>query len=105
MDALVLLLYMAAFGGLIWMLVVRPQRKRQREMQTMLAGLKAGDEVVTVGGLYGTVTEIEDDETLLLEVAENTEMRFARGAIGRVLTAKEPAPEAPGEPAGEAPAT
>lgn len=105
MDVLVLLLYILAFFALLWVMAIRPQRKRQREMQTMLAALTPGDEVVTVGGLYGTITEIEDDETMLIEVAENTEMRFARGAIGRVLTPKEPVPDAAGDSAGETPAT
>jgi preprotein translocase subunit YajC len=50
-----------------------------------MSKLSAGDEVVTTAGIYGTVTELEDDETLLLEVAEGTEIRIAKAAIARIL--------------------
>src|SRR5207245_4969425 len=52
-----------------------PQRRRRREAQDLLTKLSPGDEVVTASGIYGTVTEIEDGGTILLEVAENTDIR------------------------------
>ena len=48
--------------------------------------LVPGDEVVTVSGIYGTVTEIEDGETVLLEIAEDTDIRIAKASIARVIT-------------------
>ena len=50
-----------------------------------MSKLSAGDEVVTTAGIYGTVTELEDAETLLLEVAEGTEIRIARAAIAKII--------------------
>ena len=51
-----------------------------------MSRLSAGDEVVTVSGIYGTVTEIEDGETLLLEIAEETDIRIAKGSIARIVS-------------------
>ena len=80
-SALLLPLYLVVFGGLLYVFAIRPQRRRQQELQNVLSALKAGDEILTVSGIYGTVTEIEEGGTLLIEVAEDTEIRIARGAV------------------------
>ena len=72
---------------LMYFLLIRPQNKRRREAQELQSRLAPGDEVQTVGGLFGTVVAV-DDEAISLEVAPNVTMRFARGAIGRVVTQK-----------------
>ena len=83
---------------LLWLIVVRPQRKRQTQQQQMLSELGVGDEVLTAGGIYGTVLRIEDDQ-VTVEIAPRTEVRVARRAIAAVIT--EPEPEEPGQ--GEGP--
>jgi preprotein translocase subunit YajC len=90
------LLYVVIFVVMLFFFAVRPQRKRQQEAIALLGRVKPGDEIVTVSGIYGTVTEIEDDKTMLLEIAENTEIRVARGAISSIVT-----PPADPAPAGE----
>jgi preprotein translocase subunit YajC len=80
-----LLMMMALIFGAMYFLMIRPQQRRRREVETMQSSLGLGDEVVTIGGLYGRVTEL-DDETVLLEVAPGIENRYARGAISRVVT-------------------
>lgn len=80
-----LLLMMALIFGAMYFLMIRPQQRRRREVESMQSGLALGDEVQTIGGLYGRVTEIEDD-SVLLEVAPGVENRYARGAIARVTT-------------------
>ncbi|MEU7751884.1 preprotein translocase subunit YajC [Micromonospora sp. NPDC049101] len=74
--------------GVMYFMMIRPQQKRRREAETMQSGLGPGDEVVTIGGLYGTVTGIEDD-TVLIEVAPGVQTRYARAAIARVTTRAE----------------
>lgn len=69
----------------MYFLMIRPQSKKRREAQEMQSKLGTGDEVQTVGGLYGTVTAV-DDESVTIEAAPGVEMRFARGAIARVTT-------------------
>lgn len=85
MSALVLALYVVIFGGLIYMVAIRPQLSRRRQLQAILTSLAPGDEVVTIAGIHGTVTEIEEGETLLLEVAEDTDIRIAKSAIARKI--------------------
>lgn len=90
------LLYVVIFVMMLFFLAIRPQKKRQQEAIALLSRVKPGDEIVTVSGMYGTVTEIEDDKTMILEIAENTEIRIARGAIASIVT-----PPADLAPAGE----
>ncbi|WP_018130830.1 preprotein translocase subunit YajC [Effusibacillus pohliae] len=68
---------------IFYFLLIRPQQKRAKERNAMLAGLKKGDRVVTIGGMHGTITELDDD-TVTLRVAENTRIKFERSAIGSV---------------------
>ena len=83
MSAILLPLYIVIFIGLIYLVGIRPQQKRRRELESLLSRLQPGDEVVTVAGIYGTVTEVEEGETLLLEVAEDTDIRVAKASIAR----------------------
>lgn len=86
MPALLLPIYILIFVGLIYLVGVRPQQRRRRELEAIMSSLSPGDEVITVSGIYGTVTEVEDGETLLLEVAEDTDIRIAKAAIAKVVT-------------------
>ena len=86
------LLMIALLFGVMYFMMIRPQQKRRREAEQMQSALAPGDEVVTIGGLYGTVTDV-DDETVLLEVAPGVRTRYARPAIARVVSRAEPATE------------
>jgi preprotein translocase subunit YajC len=86
MPALLLPIYILIFVGLIYLVGVRPQQRRRRELEAIMSSLSPGDEVITVSGIYGTVTEVEDGETLLLEVAEDTDIRIAKAAVAKVVT-------------------
>ena len=71
----------------MYFLMIRPQQRRAREMQRMQSDLAPGAEVMTGSGMYGTVTEIdEEDGTVVLEISSEVHVRFARAAIARVLT-------------------
>jgi preprotein translocase subunit YajC len=67
-----------------WLVLIRPQRKRQREAAQMQAELQPGQEVMTGAGLFGTVVRLEDD-VVILETAPGVEQRFVRQAIVRVI--------------------
>jgi preprotein translocase subunit YajC len=77
------LLVVVAFAAFVYFLMIRPQQKRRREVQDMQSTMGIGDEVVTVGGLYGTVTEV-NDEYLMLEIQPGVTAKYARAAIGKV---------------------
>ena len=71
--------------GLMWMLLIRPQRRRHLEQQQLLGRLSEGDEVVTAGGLYGTIEEVGDDD-VRLSVAPGTTVRVAKRAVAAIVT-------------------
>ena len=70
---------------LMWVMLIRPQRRRQVETQRMIDSVQVGSEIVTAGGLYGTVTELDDDE-VHLEIADGIEVRVAKRAIAGTVT-------------------
>lgn len=78
------LLMIILLFGVMYFMMIRPQQKRRREAEQMQARLGVGDEVITIGGLYGTVTGV-DDETVVIEVAPGVQTRYARQAIARVV--------------------
>ena len=79
----------------MWFLLIRPQRRRQVESQRLLQSLEVGKEIVTAGGLYGTITALEDEEARV-RIADGVEVRIAKRAIAGVLSEDEE-PEAPEE--------
>jgi preprotein translocase subunit YajC len=85
----------------VWLLFVRPQRKRQTQQQQMVSELRVGDDVLTAGGIYGTILEIDDD-LITVEIAPQTQVRVARRAIAGVMTEPAPEHEASDEPEGPA---
>jgi preprotein translocase subunit YajC len=78
------LVFLALGLGLMWLLIVLPQRRRTQTHATMITELKPGDYIVTAGGLYGTVTDLGEDD-LGLEIAPDVEVRVAKRAIGAVI--------------------
>jgi preprotein translocase subunit YajC len=70
--------------GVMYFMMIRPQQRRRREAQQMQSSLTPGDEIVTIGGLHGTVVTIDDD-TVTLEIAPGVNAKYARPAIARVI--------------------
>ncbi len=68
--------------GLMWVLLIRPQQRRMRQHQEIVSSLRPGDEIVTAGGIYGTVQSI-DDEAMMVEVAPGVELRVLRAAVSQ----------------------
>jgi preprotein translocase subunit YajC len=99
-------LFILVLLALMWFLLIRPQRRRQLEAQKMIDSLEVGKEIVTAGGLYGTITDMEDDE-LRVEVADGVEVRIAKRAVAAVVTEEEEPEETEAEeaPEEETPAT
>lgn len=74
------LLFFGAMIVLFWVLIVMPQRRRRATQHALLMELEPGDEVMTVGGLFGTVREVGDHH-VELEIAPGTQVRLAKSAI------------------------
>ena len=87
MGALIVIVVLLA---LFWIMLVRPQRRRTREQTDLIESLEEGDEIVSAGGLYGVIREIEG-ETLHVEIADGLVVRMARNAVvGLVEEEEEP---------------
>jgi len=71
--------------AIFWFLLIRPQQKRLKAHQAMVANLKKNDEVVTGGGLYGKVTKLVDEKTVELEIAKGTTVKVVRQTISEVV--------------------
>ena len=70
--------------GIMYFLILRPQRKKDKQVKEMLNNLKAGDRVCTIGGIYGTITGIKDDTVTLAVGRNDTHMVIARWGIRSV---------------------
>jgi preprotein translocase subunit YajC len=85
-NQLVAFLPLLLIGVVFYFLLIRPQNQRRRAQMEMQSSIEVGDEIVTTSGIYGTVTDIDDDFGIVsLEVAPGTEIRIARAAIATRL--------------------
>jgi preprotein translocase subunit YajC len=85
-SLLSLLFPLVLLGGVFYFLLLRPNRTRQRQQQSLLESLKVGDEVMTAGGIFGTLKDIDDeDDIVTVEIAPGTEVRMVRRAIAQRL--------------------
>ena len=82
--------FLQQFGPLIFIFAVfyffliRPQQKRDKERKEMLSNLKEGDEILTIGGIFGRILNIKED-VITLEVGDKLKIKVTRSAIGNVL--------------------
>ncbi len=79
------LILLVALLVLLWVLLIRPQRTRQRQQQELLGSVEVGDEILTVGGIYGIVQEIDEEDDLVVEIADGIHVRIARRAVAGVV--------------------
>jgi preprotein translocase subunit YajC len=78
------LLVVVVLFALFWLLIIRPNRRRQAEQNALIQNVEVGDEIVTAGGLFGHVKSVADDE-LLVEIAPGTNVRIARRAVAGIV--------------------
>ena len=83
------LVVLVVLFGLMWLLFIRPQKRRQQAQKDLLEQVGPGDEILTAGGFYGTVREVGDDE-LTVELAPGMIVRLARRAVAGVIPPDEP---------------
>jgi preprotein translocase subunit YajC len=78
------LLLLVLMGGFFYFLMIRPQQRRARAQRELIQSIEVGDEVMTIGGMYGTVRALDDDR-VTLEVSPGVDLAFAKSAIARKL--------------------
>ena len=75
-----------AILAIMYFLIIRPQKKKQRDTDTMLKSIKKGDRVLTIGGIYGIISNIrEKDNILILKIADNVRIEVSRNSIAQVI--------------------
>lgn len=85
MQQLMSLLPMVLIFAAMYFLLIAPQRKKQKEHEKMLAALKAGDEVVTAGGIYGTITSVKEDRFVVRIGDNNSKVEIGKGFISALV--------------------
>ncbi len=78
------IIMMVMIFGIFYFLMIRPQQKKQKELQAMLTNLAYGDTVMTTGGIHGKITGLTD-AVITLEIADKVRIKVARSAIGAVI--------------------
>jgi preprotein translocase subunit YajC len=82
------LIVMVLLLVVMYVLMIRPQRQRQRDQQSMIDGAGVGDDILTSGGIYGTITRAEGDD-VVVEIAEGIDVHMTRRGIAAVLPPEE----------------
>ncbi len=87
-----LVFMVGAIMALFYFMMIRPQKRKEQELRDQVASLKENDRVVTIGGIYGVVTNVQRDAqriTIRIDESTGTKLRLNMSAIARVLTAEE----------------
>ncbi len=85
MDKLILsLIPWIVLFGIMWFFMIRPQQIKNKQRDEMLAALQKGDQIVTIGGIHGTISSIQDD-LLRVRIADRVEIKLNRNGVARTL--------------------
>lgn len=78
-----MLVPLALVVAIFYFLIIRPQNKKQKETQNMLANMKKGDKIITIGGIHGIIQSV-DDTTVIIKVDENVKIKFLKSAVSTI---------------------
>lgn len=67
--------------------MIRPQMKKAKDQKKYIEGLKKGDKILTIGGIYGKIVEVRDDATIIMEVEDGTKLKVSKNAVSHDATA------------------
>lgn len=75
-----LIILLAVFGGIFYFLLIRPQRKKQKQHEDLVKNLKEGDEIITAGGIHGSVTKVLEED-LIIKIEDGTLMKVQQDSV------------------------
>jgi preprotein translocase subunit YajC len=84
------IIYLVCIGAIFYFLAIRPQNQRQKQLDSMVKGVKTGDKIVTSSGIHGLVANVKDT-TLIVKIADNVKIELDKSSIGSVKRDPEPA--------------
>ncbi len=87
-----MVIYIVLIIGIFYFLMIRPQRKKQKEEKQMRENLQVGDEIVTIGGIHGRVISLKEDTMVIESISDHSKLTFARWALQSNLTVHDDAP-------------
>ena len=80
------IVYLIAMVAIFYFLLIRPQKKREKQQRMMLNEMRAGDEIITIGGIMGNIVSVKEDRVIIETGANKTKLTFEKSAIKSVLT-------------------
>lgn len=92
MSTWVMIIYIIVIFGAMYFLMIRPQKKKQKEEQKMRENLQVGDEIVTIGGIYGRVISLKEDTIVIESQSDHSKITVARWALQSNLTVHDDQP-------------
>lgn len=91
MDQIGQFLPLILIFAIMYFLLIRPQQKKVKDHQALVAAVRRGDQIVTQGGLIGKVSKVKDDNEIEVELAEGVKVRVVKSTVAQVLSKTEPA--------------
>ena len=88
-SPIVLIIYMVVIFGAMYFLMIRPQRKQQKQEAKMRSELQIGDEIITIGGIYGRVVSLKDDSIVIESSGDRSKIQISRSAVSQNLTVRD----------------
>ncbi len=85
MDTLYTLMPLLLLVFIMYFLLIRPQKKKERQINAMRSSIKVGDDIITIGGIYGKVTRVKDDVLTIQVGADKTKMDITRWAVSKIV--------------------
>lgn len=85
---------MIAIFVVFYIVLILPQKKQEKKQRAMISALQPGDEIVTIGGIYGKIQKVSDDYVVIESTADKTKIKLAKSSISRCLTEHDDEPEA-----------
>ena len=94
------LIFLVLLVGIFYFMLIRPQKRRVDQHRTLIESLGLGDEIVTIGGMFGTIKNIHDED-IELEIASGTVIRIVKTAVARQVTEDVDEADEPEEPSAD----
>lgn len=88
------LILMIAIFAVFYFVLILPQKKQEKKQRAMINALQPGDEIITIGGIYGKIQKVSDDYVVIESTADKTKIKLAKSSISRCLTEHDDEPEA-----------
>lgn len=88
------IIIMIAIFVVFYFVLILPQKKQEKKQRAMINALQPGDEIITIGGIYGKIQKVSDDYVVIESTADKTKIKLAKSSISRCLTEHDDEPEA-----------